>query len=331
MSRKARHTFLLDKSIQAAISAIEIYNKPDFKYREESFSILMVNAWELLLKAKIVKDKRKDFSVLYVIDKEKSLRKDGTPKKKIAYKQNRTGNFLTLDIYTAIKQLTLDTILKENIELLIEIRDNSIHFFNDSKLFEKKLLEIGTATLKSYVESVTEWFNYDMTKYNFFLMPVSFFHPSEISTISLKKEDKQHKNLLNYISKKEKEFPSNENAKHNISLILQTKFVKGSDPEAIIVKYDPNNPKAISVKVDAEENFANKYPWTYTDDLIPKLKERYKNFKADNKFVRLKRQLEKNTNYCGERFLDIKKKKGTVKKYYSTEIIKEFDKHYDKR
>ncbi len=52
MSRKARHTYLLDKSVQAAISAIEIYNKPDFKYREESFSILMVNAWELLLKAK---------------------------------------------------------------------------------------------------------------------------------------------------------------------------------------------------------------------------------------------------------------------------------------
>ena len=47
---------LSGKSIQAALSAIEIYNKPDFKYREESFSILMVNAWELLLKAKIAAD-----------------------------------------------------------------------------------------------------------------------------------------------------------------------------------------------------------------------------------------------------------------------------------
>ena len=40
------------KSISAAISAIEIYNKPDFSFREEAFSLLMVNAWELLLKAK---------------------------------------------------------------------------------------------------------------------------------------------------------------------------------------------------------------------------------------------------------------------------------------
>lgn len=53
MSRKAGNEHLLEKSIHAALSAIEIYNKPDFKYREERFSILMVNALELLLKARI--------------------------------------------------------------------------------------------------------------------------------------------------------------------------------------------------------------------------------------------------------------------------------------
>jgi hypothetical protein len=31
---------LLKNSIAAALSAIEIYNKPDFKYREQVFSIL---------------------------------------------------------------------------------------------------------------------------------------------------------------------------------------------------------------------------------------------------------------------------------------------------
>ena len=33
---------ILEKSIACAVSAIEIYNKPDFKYREETFSILMI-------------------------------------------------------------------------------------------------------------------------------------------------------------------------------------------------------------------------------------------------------------------------------------------------
>ena len=38
------------------IAAIEVYNKPDFLYRGETFSILAINSWELLLKAKHIKD-----------------------------------------------------------------------------------------------------------------------------------------------------------------------------------------------------------------------------------------------------------------------------------
>jgi len=58
MSRKPRNQYILEKSVQASLSAIEVYNKPDFKYREESFSILMVNTWELLFKAKVLKNNK---------------------------------------------------------------------------------------------------------------------------------------------------------------------------------------------------------------------------------------------------------------------------------
>ena len=45
-------TDLAQKSVQAAVAAIEVYNKPNFLYREEAFALLMTNAWELLLKGK---------------------------------------------------------------------------------------------------------------------------------------------------------------------------------------------------------------------------------------------------------------------------------------
>ncbi|WP_223955216.1 DUF3644 domain-containing protein [Aeromonas caviae] len=45
---------MLEKSVAAMLSAIEIYNKPDFRYREETFSVLCINSWELLLKAKVL-------------------------------------------------------------------------------------------------------------------------------------------------------------------------------------------------------------------------------------------------------------------------------------
>jgi hypothetical protein len=35
-----------EKAVQAAIAAIEIYNKPDFHFREEAFSLLMTNSLE---------------------------------------------------------------------------------------------------------------------------------------------------------------------------------------------------------------------------------------------------------------------------------------------
>lgn len=331
MSRKARCQHLLEKSVQAALSAIEIYNKPDFKYREESFSILMVNAWELLLKARILQRNKNKLESIYVIDPSKT-KKDGTAYKKAKYKTSRSGNNLTIDVTNAIKELKLPERLKENLGLLIEIRDNAIHFLNDSKLFEKKVLEIGTASLKSYVNIVNKWFDHDLSQYNFYLMPISFFHNHEMQSFSINKEDKQHQNLLKFIATKEKSFPSDETQEHNISLILETKWVKSKSVDALTTfKYDPDDPNAISYKVDSEAEFQKKYPWNWTDHLMPKLKSRYSNLKFNPDFWQLKSQIEQDKLYSDERYLDWNNTKGQKKRFYSTNIIKEFDKHYEKK
>lgn len=328
MSRKARCQYILEKSIQAALSSIEIYNKPDFKYREESFSILMVNAWELLLKARILQQNKNKLESIYVVDPSKT-RKDGKPFKKPKFKTSRSGNNLTIDITNAIKELKLPARLKENLDLLIEIRDNAIHFMNDSKLFEKKVLEIGTASLKSYVNMVNTWFEYDLSQYNFYLMPISFYHNHEIESFSINKEDKQHQNLLKYIASKEKEFPSDTTKKHNISLILETKFVRSSSMDSLNVRFDPSS--TVTVNVTSEERFKNKYPWNWTDKLLPKLKERYTDFKQTKDFWSLKKELEKDTKYSKIRPLDWNKPNGTKKRFYNPEILKEFDKHYTRK
>jgi hypothetical protein len=57
MSRVSRSEHLLKNAEVALISSIEIYNKPAFAYREETFAIIALNAWELLLKAKLLETK----------------------------------------------------------------------------------------------------------------------------------------------------------------------------------------------------------------------------------------------------------------------------------
>lgn len=323
---KERHRVLLEKSIASAISAIEVYNKPDFKYREETFSILMINAWELLLKSKILKDNVNDLRSIYV--QERTTSKEGAPLKRFYPKLNRSLNPMTIEIRGAMEKLGLPDVLKENLNLLIEVRDNAIHFINKDPFFQKKILEIGTANLKSYVKLFNDWFDHDLSQYNFYLMPISFFHSFELESFSINKQPTQIKNLLAHILRKESQYPPDEKKDHNISLKIETKFSKSSTPDALKVQYDPN--ATLKVKVDAEERFKNKYPTDY-QGLVKSMQERYKNFVINNKFYVHKKRLEKDDKYCGERFLDFIKQTGTSKKYYSTEIFKEFDKHYSKK
>ncbi len=60
---------LLDKSIEAITMAIEIYNKPLTKYRTETSTVLIVNAWENALKALI---SRKRWAKVYNREKDES-------------------------------------------------------------------------------------------------------------------------------------------------------------------------------------------------------------------------------------------------------------------
>lgn len=46
---------LIDKAKEAFVMSIEIYNKPSIRYRLEGFSFFICNAWELMLKAYMIK------------------------------------------------------------------------------------------------------------------------------------------------------------------------------------------------------------------------------------------------------------------------------------
>ncbi len=158
-------TELAGKSVQAAVAAIEVYNKPNFSYREEAFSLLMVNGWELVLKAKWVLDHGEAIESLY------ELVDDGSRNK--IPKTNRSGNPLSYGAsYLSAKFLEdnnsgLEKACHDNILALIEIRDNAAHFLNKDLYIGRRVLEIGTASLRNYLFLATEWFQLDLSNYNF--------------------------------------------------------------------------------------------------------------------------------------------------------------------
>ena len=56
---------LIEKSIEAYVLALETINRLTIRYRLETFCYLVCNAWELLLKAKIIDRENDSDSIFY--------------------------------------------------------------------------------------------------------------------------------------------------------------------------------------------------------------------------------------------------------------------------
>ncbi|HUI84439.1 MAG TPA: DUF3644 domain-containing protein [Candidatus Binatia bacterium] len=139
--RPALCTKFAGKAEAALVAAVEIYNKPSFPYREETLALLAINAWELLLKAKLLKDASNDFRVIRVYETRRT--KSGRTSRKLYLKRNRAGNPLTISILSCVsvfdknRMTRLSPQIKSNLEALVAIRDGAAHYINASPVLAK--------------------------------------------------------------------------------------------------------------------------------------------------------------------------------------------------
>ncbi|ELX4126767.1 DUF3644 domain-containing protein [Vibrio vulnificus] len=326
---KSRSRLMLEKSISAMLSSIEIYNKPDFKYREETFSVLCINAWELLLKAKLLSLASNKVTALYVM--EHRILSSGEKSKIKRPKKNRAGNPLSINLFEAARILTeeygvkLEKAVTDNLIALTEIRDNSIHFVNDDLLLSLKVQELGTASLQNYLHLTESWFGNLLSSYNFYLMPLSFFRDfNDAPGLALNKHERK---VLDYLKKQEEQYDDEEIKNYNLTLRIDLKFQKVKSTTGVPVQIS-NDPNATEVRL-VEEDVAEKYPWDYRN-LTTRLTKRYSDFKVNKKYHRIRQQLESNSKFAHQRFLNPANPKGGRKILYNPNIQKEFDKYYKK-
>ena len=143
---------LIEKAKECFVMAIEIYNKPTIKYRVEGFSMFICNAWELMLKAYLIK-------------------RDGM--NSIYFKDN-PGRTISLDgclrkIFTNEK-----TPVRRNLEKIIELRNTSTHFITEE--YEMVYIPLFQACVLNFVEQMNEFHKVDMTEVipqNFMTLVVS--------------------------------------------------------------------------------------------------------------------------------------------------------------
>lgn len=331
MGRVPRFRMFLDKADAAMLSAIEIYNKPDFAYREEAFAILALNAWELLLKGRALRDNGNSLRCLYVYERRRT--KSNAWDKRRFIKRNRTGNAYTKGLTALVNEFDSDrnrdlpVAVKNNLLALSEIRDNAVHFINPGPLLTKKILEIGTASVKNYVELTARWFGRDLSRYKLYLMPIGFVDaPGTVTGLPVSVEQDK---LMDCLAQLIAEGTTGDSGGFHVALNVDIAVQRSGGSAAAGEIRLTNDPSAPAMQVK-EEDILRTFPWDYAE-LTKRLRKRYKDFLQNQKYHDICRGLKDDERYVRTRFLTPGSVKGLKKELYNPNIVREFDKHYTRR
>lgn len=156
---------LIEKSVEAYVLALETINRLTIQYRLESFCFLFCNAWELLLKAKIITDSGRDASVFY-------KQKQGQAKRSLSLR----------DCLNNVWPNDRDP-LRRNIERIEELRDESVHLVISQ--IPRDVTCLFQAGVINYHRQLNQWFGESLSeRFPVGMMSIVFDRSPEQSDIS---------------------------------------------------------------------------------------------------------------------------------------------------
>jgi len=322
---------LLENAKAAILAAVEIHNKPVFSYRYEVSTVLVINAWELALKAYIARE----------LPSVKLVRQDSTAKpfpECLACVSSALGKPFEAE--------------RCNLEVLYEYRNKVVHFYHEN--MDVVVLGLLKASVLFFVEFLDERFGQRMDEQvNLVLLPIGFSKPTSpldfVSNRSAMKDSSEEvKSFLRSIGKRAEYLQSqgiDDSIIVNYSLALVNESrIKNADLIAAINNATPQ-PNAIAVhnivscgtvtfdsaakqvRIAEESVFSSIFTETY-DDVLRTARVRFGDFLQNAHFYEIMRELKKNPNIRRIRFLNPKNPDGVGKDFYHRRVYDELAKHY---
>ena len=214
---------LLDKSEEAFLMAIEIYNKPTINYRLEGFAFFICNAWELLLKSKMLQNNES----IYYPDK---------PNRTISL-----SNCIT-NVFTNDKDP-----VRKNLEILVGLRNTSTHFV--IKEMDSIYLPFMQANVLNYSQKLFDYFGRDITQKinsSFMTLVINNEEVSEENILS-----RYGDNIFNRYYKMKDEtkqiIAENANEKLAIKVDLNVKIVKDKEEAKTTFRIAKDGEEPVSI------------------------------------------------------------------------------------
>ena len=319
---KSTKKLLLDASQAALFAGIEIHNKPNIAYRYPTATILIINAWELALKA----------YVYQYIGKKKIYEKDGVHTISLS-----KAIALVRDHINAAEKNKKFMAVAENLFQLNEYRCSNIHFAEGA--LDPVIFMLLSKAVLNYDTFVKKYFRKDITKEdNLIILPIGLKLPF---------------NPIDYLKQK---YAGVQNDFVN-AVIQSIRDLNGAGIEdSIVVGFnlvtdkikDINNADILAALTNDAEAVPLQRAIRYTDDPnapamrvepnLPPLryadvrsraKERKPDIKFGKTFNQAMKIIKSNKKLCQVRYLDPKNQSGVKAEFYTESAIDELIKQYE--
>jgi len=322
---------LVKNSIAAYFAAIEIHNKPSIAFRYETVTLLIMNAWELVLKAFVKKH-----------IKHRSIYEDNghtiTIDKALCY----VGEYL----HSKTPKCFIAT--SKNLNQIEKYRNNVAHYYNEQ--LTPYIFMLVARSAVNYVEFLKLHFGKDiMANEELFIMPLGFklpFRPEDFLSrnavaYTSSKESKEFIESILTITSDLKEQGIEESIVLGFDVYLESvKKVKNSDllvaittPEEAEAKFakitqiklsdDPNS----QVYNMSDEEFRSIWKHNYSD-VVNWCKLNINNFSKGAKFNKLMKIIKSDLKCAYKRRLDSHNPKSASQDFYTDYALERLRKEY---
>lgn len=230
-----------NKSIQAFLLAIEIFNKPTIDYRLEGTVFFLCNAWELLLKAKLCKDGE---SIHY--------KRRGKEKRQTYTLSDCISHVMTND----------KDPVRTNLQIISSLRNSATHYVIPE--FEIIYMPFLSFCVKSYANKLYEYLKIDITDY----IKTDFLSLFTNRATTSRQEimSKYGRTVADLFEKKSDELQAAINdSEASIAMNINVNFVrinnKAKADYSFYFSRDPNDPHVRNIERTVDPN--KTYPLTY--------------------------------------------------------------------
>ncbi len=292
----------------AALAAIEIYNKPAVGYREQTFALLMVNAWEVLLKARLVQQAVGKMAAIY-------RREEGSRRYQ---RDSETKEPLTIGLSEVLGRADIPGEVRTNIAGLVEVRNRAAHLGLLAPDTRQAVLAFGTASVQNFRKMSLQWFDEEPEVP--FLLPVGFLGQATASGAP----SGSQKKLLEYLTQLSESSGVGDSeyaAVMRVDIQINRGFAGGGNIGLT------RSPTAPTVRMTDDEAL-DRFPTSY-QELVERCRARYPGFKRNRAFHCAMRAVNDDPQCAYERKLDPKKETSTIKRFYNAEaVFGILDNHY---